>query len=244
VKIWQFFEDLNTQLSCSYRYILRIDEDSFIHSPIDYDIFDFMGTNQFVYGYRLCAYEMNYNRLIARWFQQWRQKTQLKRDDFDKDLCGFYNNFFVADLQFFQSRPVQKYLKEIDRQGFIYRKRYGDLMIHSTAVYAFADREQIHRFLDFSYQHVTVDYGEGSLGCVIWGGIQAGYNDRNAEQTLDGFYKTQVLEKKCTANTTYMSEKDLSPTYQHLPDSWRGKVRLKTIISGRVELPNKGILSG
>jgi hypothetical protein len=223
---------------------LRIDEDSFILSKIEYDIFDYMKVNEFVYGYRMCAYEMEYNRYIAPWFNNWKRKTPMKRE-ITRDLCGFYNNFFVADLQFFMSPEVRKYLKQIDRQGFVYRKRYGDLMIHATAVYGFADSDKIHRFLDFTYQHVTTDHIlHPEQGCVVWGGIQAGYNDKDAEKTLEAYYKENVLNKRCTANTTYMEEQDLSPTYQHVPDELKGKLRLKTIIAGRVESPNKGSQSG
>jgi hypothetical protein len=105
IKIWNFFEELNSQLGCKYRHILRIDEDSFILSKIEYDIFDYMKANEFVYGYRMCAYEMEYNRYIAPWFNNWKRKTPLKRE-ITRDLCGFYNNFFVADLQFFLSPEV------------------------------------------------------------------------------------------------------------------------------------------
>jgi hypothetical protein len=245
IKIWEFFENLNQQLGCNYRYLLRIDEDSFIHSPIEYDIFQLMKTNQFVYGYRLCAYEMDYNtRYIGPWFQKWHRKTNPNRA-ITSELCGFYNNFFVADLQFFRSQSVARYLKDIDRQGFIYRKRYGDLMIHTTAVYAFAKPEQVHRFLDFTYQHVTLDHILfPEQECVVWGGIQAGYNDPNADQILNHFFKEHVSDRNCTANVTYLEEQDLSPSYQHVPSNWKGKVKLKTIVAGKVELPNQGLNSG
>lgn len=169
VKIWQFFDEMNQALGCSYRHILRVDEDSLIHSPIQYDIFDFMLSNQYVYGFRMCAYELDYNRRIAPWLNRWKTKNPLKRE-MHRSLCGFYNNFFVADLLFFTSPPVAKYLKTIDRQGFIYRKRYGDLMIHSHAVYGYAESNQIHRFLDFTYEHVTRDHIlHPAQGCVVWG---------------------------------------------------------------------------
>ena len=245
VKIWQFFSDVNQNLGCNYRYLLRLDEDSFIHSPINYDIFNFMSSHGFVYGYRLCAYEMDYNlRYIGNWFHKWQRKIQPQRY-ISRDICGFYNNFFVADLNFFTSRPVQKYLKDIDRQGFIYRIRYGDLMLHTTAVYAFAKQEQVHRFLSFTYEHVTLDHVlHPEQGCVVWGGIQAGWDDPNAEETLGRFYKERVLDRNCTANVTYLSLPDLSPSYQHVPDNMAQSVRLKTIMAGKVELPNQGILSG
>ncbi len=244
VKIWQFFQELNSALGCKYRHLLRIDEDSFILSPIPYDIFDHMLSNKFVYGFRMCAYELEYNRRIAPWLNRWKVKNPMKRE-MHRDLCGFYNNFFVADLEFFTSPPVERYLKTLDRQGFIYRKRYGDLMIHSTAVYAYAEAYQIHRFLDFTYSHVTRDHIlHPEQGCVVWGGIQAGYADPDAEKTLHAYYQEYVHDRHCTANSSYISETDLSPTYQHIPKEWKGKVKLKTIVAGKVELPGRGEDSG
>ena len=248
IRIWNFFRDMNAELGTHYQYILRIDEDSFIFSPINYDIFEYMNQSGFVYGFRLCAYELGYNRFIRPWFRQWHNKANPKREITD-DLCGMYNNFFVADIEFFHSQPVQKYLKSLDRQGFIYRKRYGDLMIHTSAVYAFANSSQIHRFLDFTYQHLSTEHViESQIGCVTWGGIQAGYNDPNADKTLAQFRRDRIDGRNCTtARTDTMLLPDLSPSYQHFPPSLKDKdeaFALKTIMVGDVELPNKGVLSG
>ena len=157
-------------------------------------------------------------------------------------MCGFYNNFFVAKISFFQDERVRRFLWYVDRQGMIYRRRLGDLMIHSMAVYAYSPPEKIHRFLDFTYEHATLDK---KTGCLKWGGIQAGYNDKNATATLDSFYNKHLVEKKgCTANITFPTQTDLSPTYQHLPEKLGGKVVLRSIMAGKVELPGKGVLSG
>jgi len=157
-------------------------------------------------------------------------------------MCGIYNNFFVAKLSFFQSKQVQQFLKLIDRQGMIYRRRLGDLMIHSMAVYAFSPPEKNHRFLDFTYEHSTVNT---TTGCVVWGGIQAGYNDPNADITLEDYLQQKVSGVNgCTANVSLMIQDDLSPTYHHLPDYLNGKVKLKTIMAGKVEIPGQGLLSG
>ena len=66
-------------------------------------------------------------------------------------------------------------------------------MIHSMAVYAFAPQEKIHRFLDFTYEHSTVDK---ETGCIMWGGIQAGYNDPKSDDTLLSFYQKKVAKKR------------------------------------------------
>lgn len=240
IDIWRFFQDYNRDAGCQYEYIMRFDEDSFLHSPIDYDIFDFMKTNDFNYGFRLCAYEMQVTRRIWKLWRSAKVSTAPIRD-IDLEMCGFYNNFFVARLSFFQDESVQKFLRFVDRQGMIYRRRLGDLMIHSMAVYGHSPQEKIHRFLDFTYEHGTLDK---KTGCLMWGGIQAGYNDPNATTTLDSFHRKHVIDKECALNVTFPTELDLSPTYQHLPSQLDGKVKLQTVMAGKVELPNKGMLSG
>jgi hypothetical protein len=157
-------------------------------------------------------------------------------------MCGVYNNFFIAKLALFQSDPVQQFLHFVDRKGLIYRKRLGDLMIHSMAIYAFSPQEKIHRFLDFTYEHGTVD---PDTGCVVWGGIQAGFDDPNSDQILDDFYQKKVFQiRNCTNKDYIMSEESLSPTYSHLPQNLKGNLVVRSIMAGKVELPDKGSLSG
>ncbi|KAG7346501.1 glycolipid 2-alpha-mannosyltransferase [Nitzschia inconspicua] len=239
IDIWRFFKDHGEATGCNYDYIMRFDEDSFLHSAVEYDLFDFMAQNRFNYGFRLCAYEL---QVTQRIWTLWRaSNSPLPVRDIDLDMCGVYNNFFIAKLSFFQSRAVQRFLKFVDRQGLIYRRRLGDLMIHSLTVYAFSPPEKIHRFLDFTYEHSTI---EKKTGCVVWGGIQAGYNDLNATATLEEYMQKKVIQAGCTANITYPTEQDLSPTYQHLPSKWQGRLKLETIMAGKVELPGMGLLSG
>jgi hypothetical protein len=239
IDVWRFFQDYGKETGCNYEFIMRFDEDSFLHSKVEYDVFDFMSKNDYNYGFRLCSYEMVVTQRIWRLWRSGKSSAPIR--DIDLDMCGVYNNFFVAKLAFFQSGPVQRFLKFVDRQGLIYRRRLGDLMIHSMAIYSFSPPEKIHRFLDFTYEHGTVDM---KTGCVMWGGIQAGYNDPQADDTLNKYLKEKVTGIGCTANVTTLSQEDLSPTYQHLPDELNGRVNLKTVMAGKVEIPGKGLLSG
>eukprot|EP00980_Cylindrotheca_fusiformis_P008768 scaffold1869_cov122-Cylindrotheca_fusiformis.AAC.30 len=241
IDIWHFFSDHRSETGCNYEYIMRFDEDSYLHSPIRYDVFDFMKTNDYYYGFRLCAYELQVTQRVWKLWTRRKKKPEPIRD-IDLEMCGVYNNFFIAKLSHYQSPQVQDFLHFVDRQGFIYRRRLGDLMIHSMATYAFTMPEKIHRFLDFTYEHGTVNH---TSGCVVWGGIQAGFDDPSADQTLDSFYQKNVVQVGGCSNQDYiLSEKDLSPTYSHLPPSLKGKIGLRTIMAGKIELPDKGILSG
>jgi hypothetical protein len=239
IDIWDYFQDYGEETGCKYEFIMRFDEDSFLLSPVDYDIFDFMKRNDYNYGFRLCAYEMAATQRI---WKLWRSsKSPPPARDIDLDMCGVYNNFFVAKLSFFRSGLVQRFLKFVDRQGMIYRRRLGDLMIHSLSIYAFSPPDKIHRFLDFTYEHSTIDK---ETGCIVWGGIQAGYNDPNAADTFHTFMQHKVTNKGCRVKVSSLSQENLSPTYQHLPPELEGKVMLRTIMAGMVELPGKGLLSG
>jgi alpha 1,2-mannosyltransferase len=241
IDIWRFFRDYNDGNGCQYRYLFRLDEDSFVRSKISYDIFDFFASNRFVYGYRMCAYEMKVaQRMWKRWKRRYPDFVPVR--ELDVSMCGFYNNLFVADLEFFTSPDVARFLDFIDAQGHIYRRRLGDLMIHTLAVIAFAPQDRVHRFLDFTYEHGTFDNQDG---CLLWGGIQAGYDDPNASLTLNEFYRTKTLDLNCSVNATYLSEPDLSPTYSHIPPDRKGRVSLHTLIRGWVETSSgKGLLSG
>ena len=80
IDIWDFFKDYSISTGCQYEYIMRFDEDSFLHSPIEYDIFDFMKSNDYNYGYRLCAYEMQVTQRIWTLFRRSRPSWSPVRD--------------------------------------------------------------------------------------------------------------------------------------------------------------------
>ncbi len=164
-------------------------------------------------------------------------------------LSGFYNHFFIMDSRIMMQPDVQHFVQWIDAVGNIYRDRYNDLRIQSIVVYAFLPPERIHRFLDWSYQHIT-----HSKRCPTWGALQAGYLDPNKDAHFDMLISKRKLdEKTCPLRRDPLREKDLSPTYSHLPpSSWfvekfgvpRDKFEWRTFAAGLVETPGNGIMSG
>ena len=281
---WSVSSNQNNTLAASstsssskapYEYIWRLDEDSWILSDISYNLFDFMRSHNHVYGFRLCSYELTHHKFMPHWWERWHASLKRRKSarwPLSWDLCGVYNNFFVTRLDWFRSKPVQAFLtNEIDRRGFLYRQRYGDLLVHSLAMYAFAPSHQIHRFLDFTYQHVTLmdrnQHPQPKENCslLLWGAIQAGYLDQHANQTLEAFarrYRVEQCLEYCRqqqqqhratmGNTTFLcpihvhdlTADDLSPTYSHLPSELYRTISLATIAAGKVELKGVGRLSG
>jgi alpha 1,2-mannosyltransferase len=248
IQIWNYFRNLNQQQGCHYRYIMRLDEESFLESPISYNLFDYMAQNDYVYAYRLCSYELGPGMIVwhkyLETFSESAPPTP-QRNMVGQGLCGLYNNFFVASLDFMTSPPVQHFLQYVDQAGFVYRKRVNDLVIHSLVVYAFAPPSQIHRFLDFSYQHITM-----AKKCPFWGAFQTGYADPHGASRLQQWLVENTNLHNCTPYDAVhhpngyrlqeMTQQDLSPTYAHYP----GKFKLFQLAAGSVELKHKGLASG
>jgi hypothetical protein len=238
---------------CNYTYLMRMDEDSFLMSPVEYDLFDFMQVKNYSYAFRMCSFEME----TVLW-EDYMDHVQhcglslpsnIPHRPMQAQLCGFYNNFFIMDSRVMMQPDVQHFVQWIDALGNIYRDRYNDLRIQSIVVYAFLPPERIHRFLDWSYQHIT-----HSKRCPTWGALQAGYLDPNKDAHFDMLISKRKLdEKTCPLRRDPLREKDLSPTYSHLPpSSWfveklgvpRDKFEWRTFAAGLVETPGNGIMSG
>lgn len=252
--MWDYFAEVNRQVGTHYKYIMRMDEESFLHSPIRYDIFRYMSRHGYDYAYRTCSYEMN---ALQQIFHNYTLNARLtfgekwtKNRHFNGAFCGFYNNWFIGNLNFFRSDKVQHMLHFFDNQGYMYRDRLNDLVIQTGAVYAFAETKRIHRFLDFSYEHFTLDEN----GCPKWGALSTGYRDDSAEELVATFVQ-KLDNANCTINDSQAkrvvpglhvsrdSVADLSPTYHHLPPRLR-KSTILSVKAGRIDLPNRGERSG
>lgn len=251
LKLYEYLRDTHP---CRYKYVMRMDEESYIYSPIRYDVFSFMKTHGYSYGFRLCSFEMKHMKsLWQEYKKQFLVKTQqplkMERPSFlQDDLCGFYNNWFILELDWIFEPPVQDWLQWIDGTGYIYRKRVNDLIIHSAAVYAFLAAPKIHRFLDFTYQHFT-NYKES--GCPLWGAIAGGYADPNALETIMDYHERDIVQLHCPRPEekvpyyprlmTNLSVGDQSPTYHHLTDK---DMTLPVVAAGFVDLQDIGLRSG
>lgn len=230
---------------------MKMEMDSYIYSDIQYNMHKYMELNNYQYGYRLCSYEMESSVGLWKDFYQFSQHNP--NHHWDTDECAFYNNFFIADLQFMKSRRVQQFLNFVEKGGHLYRRRINDATIHTMIAYAYAPTSAVHRFLDFTYEH----FAKSNNGCPKWGGLQAGYNDINGDKQLEEWTYIYLEKNKChvivgtmlqedgdAARIHYLDWEDLSPTYSHLPDEVVHSLSLKSVTAGDVELPNMGVRSG
>ena len=96
---------------------------------------------------------------------------------------GFYNNFFIAEIDFFMSPPTSLLLDDIDKSKMIYEQRLSDLFIQSVLVRLFLQPHQILWIRDFTYEHTTLVGGlRKEMGCPSNGGISRGIGAHTDEE--------------------------------------------------------------
>jgi hypothetical protein len=256
VRVWDYFREINTNLGTNYRYIMRMDEESFLHTPIRYDLFQFMSKGQYYYAYRIRSYEMASIQKVLHNFTTFARQTLdpnwTKIRHFNGAYCGFYNNWFIADLNFFLSKDVQFFFRWIDDNGYMYRDRLNDLVIQTCAVYSFCPEGRVHRFLDWTYEHFTVN---SSSGCPIWGALSTGYKDVDASKRIqayvDNFRRINCTVEEFPPRLPHVPKlhisrdhvRDLSPNFHHLPIALLNTTIL-SLKAGRIDLPGRRDKSG
>lgn len=206
VTAWDVLERLG------YEWAMRFDDDSFLLSPIPYDVFAAMRASGADYGFRTLSRECD--RGFGAFVDAYAEKNgvQTPADDgaifcenfprhcadgaprhpraraHPKTYCdgpgrlGFYNNWFVARVGFWTADAPTALRRAFDDSALIFTRRNNDLIFQTAVVRLLLPREKWRRFADFSYQHHTVRDGE-----VRWGGVETGYDDADADATLQRY---------------------------------------------------------
>lgn len=154
------------KLMQDYRYYWRVEPETAIHCDVNYDIFQFMQTNNKTYGFTITLLE--YPLTVASLWQETKAYTQanphvLAKDNllnwlsYDKgenyNMCHFWSNFEVADMDFWRSETYQKYFEHLDKSGGFFYERWGDAPVHSIAAALFLPKSEVHFFNDIGYTH-------------------------------------------------------------------------------------------
>ena len=182
VGIW----DVIAQLG--YTHVMRLDDDSYIWSPIRYDIFEFMHSHQLQYGFRLGSWERGHPfadrehfhdvvnnfarraRLDLRWLLApclpRRHEPQAARNLTLRN-CGnlftVYNNFFVTEVAWWRANPdVKRFVSFVNDSRLIYTERFGDALWHSVALALFMEPSRLHIFNDWAYEHASFSVVDSS----------------------------------------------------------------------------------
>eukprot|EP00804_Cyclotella_cryptica_P002069 CCRYP_017842-RA/>CCRYP_017842-RA protein AED:0.09 eAED:0.09 QI:914/1/1/1/1/1/3/78/256 len=191
-----------------YSYVMRMDDDSYIHSKIGYNLFEFMREHNKKYAFRQPVRDTGvgkgYDKVIDDYLFEHPDATTRDLIHSYKNVSrrvGFYNNWFIANISFFMNEPVSSLLRAIDESTLIYTQRTGDLVIHSTVVRLFLRPDEIQWFRDFTYEHMTLcrmdtcgaDSRTNFKGCPENGGISRGFGVYSDEEW--NAYATKIKEQ-------------------------------------------------
>lgn len=146
-----------------YDYYWRLDSDSYIFSPINYDPFDYMAENNKEYAYMSIEDGEAWNMVIGLWEETENYMKQhgipMTKDLQDSIVDGkwscrlFYTNFEIAKFSFFRGKEYMSYFDHLDRTGNIFYRRWGDAPIHWLGVKMFLSPEKVWGVKDITYQH-------------------------------------------------------------------------------------------
>ncbi|SCV03350.1 LAMI_0H07448g1_1 [Lachancea mirantina] len=175
----------------------RVEPDIKIHCDIDYDVFKWMRDNNKVYGFTISIHE--YEATIKTLWKTTKDFIKLHPEyvhdnnmmDFVSDdkgktynLCHFWSNFEVANLNFWRSQPYRDYFDYLDKSGGFFYERWGDAPVHSIAAALFLPRDQIHYFPDIGYYHPP--YNNCPLDKDLWTKNKCAC-DQNNDFTFQGY---------------------------------------------------------
>ncbi|EMG49876.1 Glycolipid 2-alpha-mannosyltransferase, partial [Candida maltosa Xu316] len=149
-----------------YDWYWRVEPGIDIHCDLDYDLFKYMEDNNKVYGFTISIHEFR-KTIETLWDTT---KKFIKENpqylaennfmDFISDdkgetynLCHFWSNFEIANLNFWRGEAYTKYFDYLDKTGGFFYERWGDAPIHSIAASLFLPKDKIHYFDDVGYRH-------------------------------------------------------------------------------------------
>ncbi|KAI1080782.1 glycolipid 2-alpha-mannosyltransferase [Whalleya microplaca] len=166
-----------------YRWYWRLEPDVEFSCALTYDPFAEMARHQKVYGFTISLWEEKRTcpslfRQVADWKEEqnipstplWKASVDASwapwplrgllawfshrdRHGDGWNLCHYWSNFEIADLDFFRGAQYQDLYQKLERSGGFYFERWGDAAVHSLAVNMLAQPHQVHHFADIGYRH-------------------------------------------------------------------------------------------
>lgn len=149
-----------------YDYVWRVEPDTKLHCDVNYDVFKFMKENNKQYGFAITLREfpatietlwknvLKFIELYPSYLHQNNLISWLSEDQGrNYNLCHFWTNFEIVNLNFYRSEAYGTYFDFLDKQKGFFYERWGDAPVHSIAVSLFLDKNQVHFFNDIGYVH-------------------------------------------------------------------------------------------
>ena len=231
ILIYKYLTDLG------YEWYMRMDDDSLLHSRIEYDLFKFMYDNNYEYGFRsYCNDHISVSKGLIEFCKNYCDNNNIRPTFLNRyglyktisttskhNILGYYNNFLITKLSFWMRDDVQKFLQAYDGSGYQYTRRWNDLISQAVTIQIFMDRNKVYHFNDWCYEHTTFDGKYDIKKDIAWGGL---YPEIKNSKILSSNYVKQWKDTyktyhKNTFDTLYVEdclEKiNIDLVYQKIP---------------------------
>ncbi len=128
-----------------YKYLMRLDDDSYFSAPLRQDLFCYMDKKKLDYIYR-STYEESTPAMLPV------ERLFLKNKNKVRTQC-IYNNFFIIRLEwFYKSDRVQTFLRVLLRNDRMIREYIGDGCVHA-AMLEIDQQAKVRRIGHIPYGH-------------------------------------------------------------------------------------------
>ena len=151
----------------NYKYYWRVEPHIKLTCDIPNDPFRYMREKGKKYGFAISLYEYKatietlwdtVKGFIRKFPEHIHQNNGMKfiSDDGGEsyNLCHFWSNFEIGDLDFWRGDAYRAFFDYLDHAGGFFYERWGDAPVHSIAAALLLDKEEIHYFQDIGYWHV------------------------------------------------------------------------------------------
>lgn len=161
-----------------YDYYFRVEPGVEYMCDFQYDPFEFLRENNKIYGFIITIREYA-NTIPTLWqtVEEFMQKypfllhtnnalnfittnesslnhyVDLSPNPTQYNLCHFWSNFEIGNLNFFRSEQYETFFQHLSRAGGFHYERWGDAPVHTIALSLLADKDLIHHFEDIGYYH-------------------------------------------------------------------------------------------
>ncbi|CAK9438184.1 uncharacterized protein LODBEIA_P24610 [Lodderomyces beijingensis] len=162
----------------NYDWYFRVEPDVEYMCDFQYDPFELLRVNNKVYGFVIAIREYE-NTIPTLWqtVESFMQEfphllhqnnaidflttnetslhhfVQLRPSSTKYNLCHFWSNFEIGNLNFFRGEAYETYFQYLSKAGGFHYERWGDAPVHSIGLSLLADKHQIHHFDDIGYYH-------------------------------------------------------------------------------------------
>ena len=144
-----------------YKYIWRLDTDSFILDKIKSDVFLDMNKNNSIYGYINIQHDhpaviKDLWEISEKYFKKINKDKIFNNEKEFHYRRVFYTNFEIFNLEWFNSSEYQLFYKYLDETAGIYKYRWGDHIIRYIALNSLENKDRFLFFKDIIYQHGNI----------------------------------------------------------------------------------------